>query len=140
MTLPRGLRNKNPLNIRESADGGAQWVGESVLETDASFEEFSDSKYGYRAATRILRNYRLRGIVTVQGIVATWAPANENNVSAYIDSVVSKTGFQPGHIVAESEGDYITLFKAMAIHEVGATYALHPDLAESKIAEGVALA
>ncbi len=33
-TLPRGVRNNNPLNIRESKGDKTQWKGEALFNTD----------------------------------------------------------------------------------------------------------
>ena len=53
--------------------------------------------------------------------------------------MLKHTGWQPGHIPAENEGDYATLLKAMAIHENGAAYAVHPSLSDAVISRGVGL-
>ena len=137
---PRGIRNNNPLNIREGEGGGDQWRGEAAAEIDAGFEEFDAPQYAYRAAVKVLRSYRKRGLITVEQIIAEWAPSRENNVEAYIASVIDQTGWQPGHVVAEAEGDYIALFRAMAVHENGRAWAEHESLSYQVIQQGVALA
>ena len=50
-TIPRGLRNNNPLNIRHSA---SRWQGARVEQTDKAFVQFTSLAMGYRAAWRIL--------------------------------------------------------------------------------------
>lgn len=140
MTLPRGLRNNNPLNIREAKGGGDQWVGESVVESDDSFEEFTHAKYGYRAAAKVLASYRNRGIVTVQGIINEWAPASENNAGAYLSHVLKRTGWQSNYVVESISSDLVPLLHAMAVHENGSQHLFHPALSLSSVEEGVLLA
>lgn len=122
-TRPRGIRNNNPLNIRENAGTDYQWQGEAAADIDPAFEEFESPEMGYRAAVRILRSYAGRGIRTVGDIVATWAPATENDVGAYVASVVQQmgrtlAGVDPGYRV-QAEVDFLELLKAMTVHENG---------------------
>ena len=77
-------RNKNPLNIRYV--NTIKWQGQTG--NGGGFVTFETFSFGYRAAVRILRNYRLRGIKTISQIISTWAPRSENNTVAYIKAVV----------------------------------------------------
>ena len=77
-------RNHNPLNIRYVKT--IKWQGQ--IGNGGGFVHFSTFSEGYRAAVRILRNYRLRGIKTISQIISTWAPRSENNTVAYIKSVL----------------------------------------------------
>ena len=75
----RGIRNCNPLNIRIGND----WVGERQENTDGVFEQFTDMRFGIRAAFIILRNYITKyRIKTIQGIIQRWAPEVENDLKA----------------------------------------------------------
>ncbi len=66
--LNRGIRNNNPLNIRISNNA---WTGKVTPSKDKAFETFSHSKYGFRAATKLIRNYQnLYGLNTLQGLSA----------------------------------------------------------------------
>jgi len=86
--LPRGIRNNNPLNIEEN---GTAWEGKAG--DDGRFVVFSSPLYGIRAAARILRTYASKyQLNTIAGIVARWAPENENDTDNYIDFVSKKTG------------------------------------------------
>ena len=78
------FRNKNPLNIRYV--NTVKWQGQ--VGNGSGFVAFSSFSWGYRAAVRILRNYRLRGIKTISQIISTWAPRSENNTVAYIKTVL----------------------------------------------------
>lgn len=110
---PRGIRNNNPLNIEK----GAPWNGLAPVQTDSRFAQFVDHRYGYRAAARIVDNYRARGVKTLSQIVSTWAPSVENNTMAYINSVAQKTGISPDQEVNREH--YAPLFAAMTVHENG---------------------
>lgn len=127
----RGLRNNNPGNIRH----GDNWLGMADEQTDKSFVQFTDVKYGIRAMTRILDNYSKRGLNTVEEIISTWAPPIENNTESYIKSVLVSANWAPGHLVKKENGDYLPLIKAIIKHENG----LNP-YSDSTVAEGIRLA
>ncbi|MGL4853201.1 MAG: structural protein P5 [Phocaeicola sp.] len=87
-TLPRGLRNNNPGNIRNSE--ATDWKGEvsSSTKNDKSFEEFKDMPHGYRALIKLLQNYRLKhNCQTIVDFISRWAPKHENDTNAYIQRV-----------------------------------------------------
>lgn len=128
----RGLRNNNPGNIRRSND---PWQGLSPTQTDSAFFQFVDAKYGIRAMTRIIDNYKKRGLVTVEQIISTWAPPVENNTNSYINSVLKQTGWPSGWVPVKHEGDYLGLIKAIIKHENG----LNP-YSDAEINEGIRLA
>lgn len=92
--LPRGIRNNNPLNIRK----GNNWQGEVSSSTDGEFEQFVSMQWGIRAGFKILKNYmtgyggRVKALTNVHDIIHRWAPPNENNCKAYIDSVCRFSG------------------------------------------------
>lgn len=92
--LPRGIRNNNPLNIRK----GNNWKGEVSRSTDGEFEQFVSMQWGIRAGFKILKNYmtgyggRVKALTNVHDIIHRWAPPNENNCRAYIDSVCRFSG------------------------------------------------
>jgi len=129
MREPRGIRNKNPLNIEK----GEPWNGLRPNQTDARFAQFTDPRYGYRAAARIIASYRRRGVKTLAEIIGTWAPATENNVGAYIKSVSEKSGIDPERVVTDT--DLVPLFAAMTVHENG-----HNPYPADLIQEGVSWA
>lgn len=109
----RGVRNNNPLNIERGED----WEGLSAIQADSRFAQFDDPRYGIRAAVRIFRSYRNRGINTLRGIVSTWAPASENNTDSYVRSVAYNTNIEPDEVV--SDEDYTRIIAAMIKHENG---------------------
>lgn len=84
-SLPRGLRNNNPLNIRRSSQ---PWRGKVANPTDKDFEQFISMEHGLRAAFVIIRTYiKKYRCDTPRKIVARWAPAVENDVDAYVHRV-----------------------------------------------------
>lgn len=88
--LPRGLRNNNPGNIRRSSD---TFQGEKTPSSDQAFKQFQTMAYGYRAIFKILANYsRHHQLKTIRQMIGRWAPANENNTSAYVSLVSSYSG------------------------------------------------
>lgn len=138
LAVPRGIRNNNPLNIKEPKGGGDFWVGELDTDPDATFEEFVAPEYGYRAAKRVIDSYRRRGVKTLAAIISTFAPSSENLTFAYISSVSNRTGFAHDRVISDS--DLPALFRAMAIHENGVAWAVHPSLSIDTINKGLALA
>lgn len=116
-TIPRGIRNCNPLNIRI----GNTWLGERPNPTDPEFEEFVAMEYGVRAAFIILRRYIKRYHKdTIASIVSTWAPAIENQTQKYIDAVSTQLGIDPLlPIKYEDEDTMCNLVDAMAKVECG---------------------
>jgi hypothetical protein len=89
----RGVRNRNPGNIRRSAD---PWQGLATVQTDPEFFVFQTMPHGIRAMARILIAYQDKyGIRSVRRIVNRYAPPTENKTSSYIDVVANRTGFRP---------------------------------------------
>ena len=90
--MPRGFRNKNPLNIEYSAAN--DWVGQTGH--DGRFSQFTDMKYGIRAAVKIINRYRnTYGLITVSEIINRWAPDHENPTNAYAEYVADRVGVHP---------------------------------------------
>lgn len=94
----RGIRNNNPGNIRRSSD---QWYGLAPVQTDDSFFQFSDPKYGIRALAKILLNYeRLYYLDTVRKIIKRWAPGHENPTDSYVTYVAKAAGVGPDDTIS----------------------------------------
>lgn len=90
MSVPRGIRNHNPGNIRRSAD---PWQGLARDQNDDAFFQFAEPKWGIRALARVLISYQDRhGLRTVRAIISRWAPPVENKTSSYIDHVAHRLG------------------------------------------------
>lgn len=114
---PRGIRNNNPLNIRI----GNNWLGEVVYPTDSVFEQFSDMKWGVRAAFIILWNYMNRyNLRTIPEIVTRWAPKSENDTLNYIKQVSKLSGYDTSYRFEwTNRGEMCSLFQAMCVVENG---------------------
>lgn len=117
-SVPRGIRNNNPLNIRKGND----WNGETALSLDSEFETFKNPTYGFRAAAKLIRNYYHKyNLTTIRDIISRWAPPNENNTESYINKVASAVGVNPNSDV-DIDDVLPELLQAMAHHENGGNY------------------
>lgn len=119
MSTARGIRNNNPGNIR----WGDDWKGlvPTAQRTDKSFCQFISPEYGIRAMIIILHNYQRKyGLNTVSDIIKRWAPPNENNTQAYINSVAQATGVTPEQRIDTSDSRFMmNLLQAIVKHENG---------------------
>lgn len=117
--IPRGIQNNNPLNIRI----GNTWLGERLPADcdDPNFEQFTSMKYGLRAAFCVLRRYiRHYHLCTVDQIIHSWAPANENATDKYIDFVCKEIECAADRkILFEDKPTMCLLVQAMAKMECG---------------------
>ena len=121
MSIPRGIRNNNPLNIRRSKD---KWKGMRAVQSDAQFCQFESLEWGWRAAFWLLTRtyYHKYRLFTIRTIVTKWAPAIENNTQAYIANVSRLTGIGPDEpigIPSERPARWMMVGVAMAIQENG---------------------
>lgn len=122
MSVPRGIRNNNPLNIRK----GNNWKGERKVQTDKAFEEFETLQYGLRAGLKLIRN-QISGFNgsrpkfnTIGKLIKVWAPPSENATDKYIDFVSQAVGKQPFDIIREDDQKLICdIARAMAFVECG---------------------
>ena len=113
---PRGIRNNNPLNLRV----GNNWKGEVEYPSDPTFEQFTEMKWGVRAAFVVLRNYIVRHRCnTIRDIISRWAPSNENDTERYIRQVAYLSGIEVGEKIIWSYYDVKRLFDAMCLVENG---------------------
>lgn len=118
-TIPRGIRNNNPLNIRI----GNVWLGEVQNPTDPSFEQFVHIKYGLRAGFVLLRRYiKHYKRNTIPAIISAWAPNNENNTQRYIDTVCKLSGISQESVIRfEDKKTMCAIVGAMVQVENGQT-------------------
>ena len=122
MSVPRGIRNNNPLNIRK----GNNWKGERKVQTDKAFEEFETLQYGLRAGLKLIRN-QISGFNgsrpkfnTIGKLIKVWAPPSENATDKYIDFVCQAVGKLPFDIIREDDQKLICeIARAMAFVECG---------------------
>ena len=85
--ISRGVRNNNPFNIKIS---NSTWLNKVPrrFNTDGTFEQFFEMKFGLRAGIRLLRNYQLKfGIGEIRHFIQRFAPSSENDTKRYINFV-----------------------------------------------------
>ncbi len=112
----KGLRNNNPGNIRFNPAN--KWTGQ-VGDDGTGYAVFDEMENGIRAMAKLLRNYIASGRNSARKIVTSWAPANENNTSAYIASIVSQTGYPADAPLQPTDDVLIALMRAITRHENG---------------------
>lgn len=78
--LPRGVRNNNPGNVRDTGD---HWEGMVGVDKDG-FIIFSSVVYGLRCLVKVLHKYFERGENSLQQIISKYAPKKENDTGAYV--------------------------------------------------------
>ena len=112
----RGLRNKNPFNIRYSNNS---WLGKKKKgKKDKEFEEFYSLDYGVRAGVQLLRGYLIRGYDTVETIINRFSPPSENKTSSYISYVYSESpALKPGEKISLNSLNFYWLCKAICMYE-----------------------
>ena len=114
----RGVRNSNPGNLRKSKD---QWEG--AIGDDGEFVIFDSPESGVRALAKNLQSYGRQGYDSIDKIINRWAPPNENDTKAYIDSVVAATGIPATQSLDLSNPDTLSaLAQAISFHETGSRY------------------
>lgn len=92
INTPRGLRNHNPFNLRYYAN--IPWNGQ-VGDDGGGYAVFDSDENGVRAGGHQLETYAKRGLTSVQQIISTFAPTNENDTAAYIADVSRRLGVDP---------------------------------------------
>lgn len=115
----RGIRNNNPGNIRWRD----KWIGlvPEQQRTDTAFCQFVSPECGIRAMIIILNHYQIQhGLNTIAGIIHRWAPPEENDTQAYINSVVTVTGIPAHkHLDLSDSTTMLKLVQAIIVHENG---------------------
>ena len=114
--LPRGIRNKNPGNIKL----GTNWDGLADEQTDPTFCIFDEAVMGIRALQRILLTYRFtHKKATIDEIIYRWAPPSENSTDKYVEFVCKKLDKEKDVRLNNSMEDYLPLVKAIIQMENG---------------------
>ena len=114
--LPRGIRNKNPGNIKLGTD----WDGLAAEQTDPTFCIFDEAVMGIRALMRILLTYRFtHNKKNIDSIIRRWAPPSENDTEAYIKFVAKRMEIEPMDDMDNSIEAYLPLVKSIIQMENG---------------------
>lgn len=100
----------NIFNIRS----GQRWIG-SVGSTKG-FVDFVSRDYCIRAWLKLMRTYRMRGIVSLAQIISVFAPPTENDTRGYIGYCCDSLGCTPEYRLGSDE-DYFRLAQSMALIE-----------------------
>ena len=111
---PRGIRNNNPLNIRNN---GIKWNGLKESQADKEFLQFIEAIFGFRAGARILKSYAGRGIITLEQIINTWSPDTENDTKSYIKHAATELKINQSEPVVFEK--WPELLAVMTKHENG---------------------
>jgi hypothetical protein len=127
-TTARGIRNRNPGNLRYSA-GLAQLQGLDTPAADADgYCRFTSDAYGIRAIAVILITYRDKRkardgsrIDTVREIIERWAPAaDHNDEEAYAAHLSRLLKVKPGDVLELHRYDVLRpLVEGIIRHENG---------------------
>lgn len=107
-----GFRNHNPGNLRSASNSTG---------TSGGFSTFANDDDGLAAMARQLMLYGDRGNNTLDSVIHTYAPRNENDTKAYIDSVSGSTGYAAQQRVNLHDPETLkSIMAAMIKHENGA--------------------
>ena len=81
MSIPRGIRNNNPGNIRHGND----WKGLAEEQLDPAFCTFVSPEYGLRAIVVTLIRYQEKhGLKTIRQIVNRYCRKNRGRYARYL--------------------------------------------------------
>lgn len=112
-----GIRNNNPLNIRYNPAN--KWIGQG--EPNGGFCTFDTPVDGIRAAAVLIQNhYDKRGAASIRALVSIWAPAQENDVGSYVESVCQRSGLTADEALDFHNYEHMRpVIEAMIWHENG---------------------
>lgn len=96
-SYPLGIRNNNPGNLRYVPS--IKWKGQ--VGSASGFAVFDNVENGIRAMAIDLRSKINKGLDTLNKYIPVYAPPSENDTTAYINNMSSKTG-----IAANSKIDF----------------------------------
>ena len=122
-SIPRGIRNCNPLNIRLNSRNN--WQGKYPRErnNDGEFEQFHFMWQGFLAAFKLIGNtyiFRLK-LNTLSAIINRWCPQGDgdNDPQSYLQKVCAWTGVGGQEPLSNSDPRLKNIVMAMAVVECG---------------------
>jgi len=135
-TPARGIRNNNPGNLRRTSD---PWQGLATPQTDAEFFVFKTASYGIRALARTLIAYQdEHKLRSIRQIICRWAPANENNTTAYVSAVARDTGFDADRPLDMHKFEHLSaVTRAIIRHENGQQPYTDAEITKALVLAGV---
>lgn len=111
---PRGIRNNNPGNIEFTS---IAWRGQ--VGSDGRYAVFDTPVNGIRAMLlEIWDSIERDRDNTIRMLVRQWAPPNENDTSAYVNSVASQINYSADKVLSYQQ-HAIPLAQAITRHENG---------------------
>lgn len=118
LSVPRGIRNKNPGNLRLTT---IPWQGKvpNSQNTDGEFEQFTEMKWGVRALIKDLISDIQSGVNTLRSLITEYAPGHENDTDAYVQYMIDQTGFTEWQTIKTDKSYLYKLTKAIAKFETG---------------------
>lgn len=118
MSAPRGIRNKNPGNLRYRPEWN--WKGVVGVD-DKQFAIFESAEWGLFHFGKQLERYKKRGLDTLAKIIPVYAPKSDNNdEAAYIRSVEVQTGIDKNTVLDLNDRVVMEkLMRAFTRHEQG---------------------
>ena len=138
-SLPRGLRNNNPGNIRFS--NANDWVGKIPYaqnkDAGKAFEQFTHIHFGIRAKMVLIYNKINSGTNTIAKLISNYAPPSENDTVAYINEVTAMMGIDKNAVIVLNEETLVGLCKAISLMENGANFSSYITDADYKDAIAV---
>lgn len=122
MREPRGIRNKNPFNLRLSY---TEWQGQ-IEGKDKDFCVFKSMEYGLRAGLVNLYNGYFKEGLTIRELINKYAPSSENDTESYIRRVSAMSGVDPG--VVPDQDEWLSVASEILKYENGQNVATPEEL------------
>lgn len=122
--LTRAQRNNNPGNLEFRGQAGA--VPEAG---EGRFAKFGSMGEGVAALVRQLQLYGKRGLNTLNKIINTYAPDNENDTAAYIANLSKMLGVGAGQQLDLNDANTLAgLVRGISQHESGKSVLTDQDV------------
>lgn len=129
----------NPGNI-EKPNGRDTFRGEIVKDDGSRFTSFKSMAHGYRAIKKILKTKYSKGLKTLREMIASYAPAEDNNnVGAYVAWVSTAANVDPDKDMdTYAPQVWEDVVKAIGVHEQGQEWlALYGSMNSTWVHDGV---
>jgi hypothetical protein len=129
--LSRAERNNNPGNLEFRGQRGA-----TREDGEGRFAKFGSTEEGVAALARQLQLYGSRGIDTIEEIIGKYAPASENNTSAYINAMVNRLKVSANQQLDLNDPQVLSgLIQGISRHEAGRSF-----LSDQQVMTGLTMA
>lgn len=117
MTMPKGIRNHNPMNLRFYST--INWQGQIGADADG-YARFDTVEQGIRAGVKNLMNgYFAKGISSPQAIISKYAPSHENPTDSYIRFLSEWMGIPANQHIEPTFTNMVRLTKGIIRFENG---------------------